>query len=301
MTKLFRTLLLVALLSVAAFAQSTLTTTTLSADITASTQTITIGSATGWSASSSSASYLAFVDKEAMKVIAISGTSITVQRGIAGTAANAHLSGSLVYFAQSGNFLTVDPSGKCTSTNHAVLPKVSLKSGSLFDCIGSKWYEIGGKDGYYVEAVFCGDLANSGTLYMSPVSGYADGIMYSDGLTATDLAFDLAGTGCAAEDNATEATADEVMYGSSDFHVVGMACTVTSSGSNGVTLSVRDDAGDTTPSIAVTIPTSSTTGSTSRRTSAKVAAGSTVAVKSVTTEDLSAQDVWCTVKLQVFP
>jgi hypothetical protein len=301
MKKVF-TLLLVALFSVAAYGQSALTATTLSSAVAnGSDRTIVIASATGWSASSSSVRYIAVIDREALEVSAISGTTVTVKRGVAGTEGVPHVSGSSVLFLDAKDALTKDPSGACTSTNQSVLPRPSLASGKLFDCVGGRWFEIGGPDGFYVEATFCGDLGSSATLYMSPIDGYGGGNFYKGALTANDLDYALSGTGCAAEDNSTEATADEVMFPSNDAYAVGMYCTVDSSGSNGVTFALRDDAAATSPSLAVTIATATTSGVSARKLAAKIAAGSAVAVSSVTTENLSANDGWCKVRFQVLP
>jgi len=147
-----------------------------------------------------------------------------------------------------------------------------------------------------VWGIFCGDLPNNTTNYTSPVTGYASGPFYAGGLTANDLDYTLAGTGCAAEDNTTEATADEVMFADVAAKVVGMYCQVTGSGSNGVTLHVRTAAGATTPDVTCTIATATTGCFAATPTTTDIAAGATVAVSAVTTEDLSTQDYWCMVQ-----
>jgi hypothetical protein len=155
--------------------------------------------------------------------------------------------------------------------------------------------------GFSTDVIFCGQQANAGTIYMSPVSGFPEGSFYTSGLTANDLSYIIGGTGCDAEDNATEGTADEVLYTNNAFKVLGMVCKVSSSGSNGVVVNLRDDAANMTPNITITIPTTATTGATSAFTTTNVAAGSAVALRVINTEDLSAQDAWCIAKLLIVP
>jgi hypothetical protein len=76
-------------------AQATMTSTTLSAAITNTQQIFTVASATGISTTAPGTRL--YTDKEEMLVTAISGTSVTVQRGVDGTGTSAHASGSTVY------------------------------------------------------------------------------------------------------------------------------------------------------------------------------------------------------------
>jgi hypothetical protein len=74
--------------------------------------------------------YLAIVDKEAMDVVAVSSTTITVKRGSAATHADAHLSGETVMFLDSRYALLAEPSGACTAANIGMNPKPLLNSQS---------------------------------------------------------------------------------------------------------------------------------------------------------------------------
>lgn len=150
--------------------------------------------------------------------------------------------------------------------------------------------------GEVVSIILCGDLANSGTLYYSPVSGFPEGDFYAGGAS-----YAIAGAGCAAEDNATEGTADEVLYLNNAVKIIGMSCKVTSSGSNGVTLTLRSATADLTPTVAMTIATGATTGTVNTITTTDIAQGATFGLKAVTTEDLSTQDVWCLAKAIIIP
>src|SRR5208283_5377672 len=52
-----------------------------------------------------------YIDKEAMLVIGISGTALTVVRGVAGTVATPHTTGAMVLFGQPRFFYKNDPGG----------------------------------------------------------------------------------------------------------------------------------------------------------------------------------------------
>jgi hypothetical protein len=305
MKTMLRTFLFVVMLAVAAFGQSAPTVTTLSAAIDSKQEYITIASATGWSANSSSNHYLALVDKEAMEVVSISGTQVKVKRGTEGTHSDAHLSGDQVVWIDARYMLTAEPSGACTASSVGVNPKPLLNSNRFFYCSGGasggKWYEIGGQGSLVVESIFCGDMGNATALYDSPVTGYSAGNFYTGGLTANDLSYALAGSGCSAEDNATEATADEIMFPANEAVVVGMYCAVDSSGAGGVTMSVRSAAAELGVPYTLTIPTSTTSGATQRKGLGVIAANATVALKTVSTSDLSSNDNWCVVRFQVIP
>ena len=157
-----------------ASAQTLLTTTTLSAaaqgmgSVNGATPTgnlsiITVASATGISApapntsltiglaTSEAQSYL-FVDRELMEVKAVSGTTITVIRGVSGTSAPSHASGAVVFVipgtafgiwsgggADSGPQGPSFPQGSCTRTNELFLPRIQFSSGTISDCNGGQW------------------------------------------------------------------------------------------------------------------------------------------------------------------
>lgn len=137
------------------------------------------------------------------------------------------------------------------------------------------------------QVIFCGDNANDGTIYGGPNTTLLGGD-YSASSALNSAA-------CQALDSATEATADAALFANTAFKVDGMFCKVDSSGSNGVTFTLRSAEADTTPAISCTIATSETTCTSTTGSTTDIAAGATVAVKSVTTEDLSTNDFWCKV------
>jgi len=138
MTRKLQILMGVALLTlipVLGFSQTTLTSTTLSANITTGSATsFTVASATGFSANR-----FAFVDREAMQITSVSGTTITAIRGALGTVARPHTSGQTVYVGSVNSFTNTpyDPAGRCTSTTFEVLPFINVQTGSLVTCTSS--------------------------------------------------------------------------------------------------------------------------------------------------------------------
>jgi hypothetical protein len=138
------------------------------------------------------------------------------------------------------------------------------------------------------QVILCGDSPNNTTLYSGPVVAFLGGDYTTD--------YSLASGGCAALDNATEATADApIGFANTSFKVLGMMCEVTSSGSNGQSFTMRSAEANLTPSVTCTIATGDTSCTSVTASTTDVAAGATIAVQTVTTEDLSAQDWWCKV------
>lgn len=150
--------------------------------------------------------------------------------------------------------------------------------------------------GIVTDVVFCGQQANNGTIYMSPVRGFPEGAEY-----ANAASYIIGGAGCDTEDSATEGTADEILYANNALKILGMVCKVSSSGSNGVTLNLRSAEGDLSPDVTITIATTNTTGATNTSSTTDVAAGATMALKVVNTEDLSTGDAWCIAKVLIVP
>lgn len=134
------------LTSVAA-AQTLLTNTTTSAAVaTSATKFISLTSATGVTAPSTSdgtkLTYL-WIDKEALEVQAVSGTTITVVRGANSTGATPHASGAFVFIvpAFKATFFGFIPTGSCTRSNELLLPRIHFSSGIISDCLGGQWIQ----------------------------------------------------------------------------------------------------------------------------------------------------------------
>jgi len=120
-------------------AQTSVTTTTLSAAVTATSNRLTVASATGFVADTT----WVYVDREVMKVTGVSGTSITVLRGASGTRVDAHLTGSVVYVGPFSIFRASDPSGSCTSTAQLYTPTINPETGGIWECSSTAnlWFD----------------------------------------------------------------------------------------------------------------------------------------------------------------
>jgi hypothetical protein len=162
-------LIAIALFALPLCAQTALRSTTLSAAVTASDRVIYVASATGIEVGD-----VAFVDKEAMKVRAISGTMLTVLRGHEGVA-GAHASGSLIYVDDPTYFTTRDRSGPCVAASELVLPLVNITNGKVFQCLSSVWREQPGEDGllrYTEVTISAADIVATGAGKFGHAAGY---------------------------------------------------------------------------------------------------------------------------------
>ena len=86
-----------------------------------------------------------YVDRELMQVVNVSGTTITVIRGLAPTAAASHASGAVVFVVPAADIyggsarLGAIPEGSCTRTNELYLPHIQFETGIISDCLGGQW------------------------------------------------------------------------------------------------------------------------------------------------------------------
>ena len=141
---------------VTALAQVQPTFTTLSAAVADErAQRLTVTSATGFVASTGTLDYGMFVDREFMRITGVSGTTITVQRGQANTAATAHSSGARVFVGQYGSqaasgtqtggpFVQNRLQGNCTRGSYSILPVIQVNANAvdgqaMYNCLGSVW------------------------------------------------------------------------------------------------------------------------------------------------------------------
>lgn len=121
---------------------------------------ITVASATGITAptpntsntaglaTSGGSTYL-YVDRELMQVVGVSGTTITVIRGVGSTSSGSHASSALVFVLPAaavanwsgGNYgqAPAVPQGSCTRTSELYLPRIQFGSGIVSDCLGGQW------------------------------------------------------------------------------------------------------------------------------------------------------------------
>lgn len=140
---LFASFVLLLGLAVSATAQTTLTSTTLSVAANADTNIVTVASATGVDVGD----YL-FVDREAMRVLGLTGTQVRVTRGFSGTGARAHAAAAIVYVGAPSNFASVEVvnGSTCTATAETYTPRIVLPTGNVYKCQNSNWRQIGSED-----------------------------------------------------------------------------------------------------------------------------------------------------------
>lgn len=115
---------------------------------------IAVTSATGFVASTGTLDYGLFVDNEFMRITAVSGTSITVQRGQSNTNATAHPSGAYVVVGQYGSqqapgvaggpFVQNKLAGTCSRSDWPYMPLIQVNANAIggqamYDCIGAVW------------------------------------------------------------------------------------------------------------------------------------------------------------------
>jgi hypothetical protein len=162
--KTIRTLMvtvgLLVALAVPSFAQTSLTSTTLAAAVTASAAQINVASATGIEVGDRVAVLAQNRVAEFMRVRAINGTFITVSRGV-DSRALAHLSGATLYHAPEAQFYRDDPvvGTSCTRANELYLPHINTSSKNITQCsTAAVWYRL---DQQFVVDCFAGPLATS--------------------------------------------------------------------------------------------------------------------------------------------
>jgi hypothetical protein len=209
------------LLSASAFGQTILTTTTLSSAVSDTIgQKIVVASATGITAPSTSDNTKAtilFVDREAMDVSGVVGTTITVGRGRYNTAATKHASSALVFIVPA--FLTtyigggvsptalVFPAGSCTRASELVLPRIYFPWGLFSDCNGGQW--VNG-DAYQTQRTNINQLRfpdPGGTAYTAlETNGTAPAAATEIYCTQIDLPYSKLITGIASLNGTTVAT-----------------------------------------------------------------------------------------------
>lgn len=145
----FKTFLvaLVAALSLTSplLAQTTVNSTTTTAAIDRQAQVIPLTAVTNFAIND-----LAVMDSEFVQVNAVDtvGLTITVRRGVQGSAAHAHVSGVVVWNGPPRRFYTNRETGACTAASEAYLPHIVLPGpgssfgGDMFDCKNGEWVSL---------------------------------------------------------------------------------------------------------------------------------------------------------------
>ncbi len=119
----------------------TMTSTTISASITSSATQIPLTSASGVLANQ-----ILFCEREAMLVLADPVLLVAqVMRGVQGTAARGHYTGTTIWNGPPNAYAFIDPSGLIGPTPDIYLPRVVIPSGKIWNDNGSGvWEEVGG-------------------------------------------------------------------------------------------------------------------------------------------------------------
>lgn len=120
-------------------AQTLATSTTLSSAVTATQAVWAVASASGFTAGN-----FAYADYEAVQIVSVSGTNVTVLRGQMGTVARAHASSETVITGVAQFFQQADPDfgAACTrgAGQAAYLPWINVQTGNVFVCrTGGTW------------------------------------------------------------------------------------------------------------------------------------------------------------------
>lgn len=139
--RLNRILLLAAavlMLALPASAQTVMTNTTLAANLSDTATTMVVSSA-----SSFTVGRYVWIDNEVLQITSITGTTIGIQRGQLGTAAQAHDNTEVVLTGVNNHFQQRDPSfgADCTrgSGDASYSPFINVLSGIAWNCQGSVW------------------------------------------------------------------------------------------------------------------------------------------------------------------
>ena len=118
--------------------QTAVTATELSAAMTSAdtSRTLNVKSATGFAADS-----FVIVDAEVMRIVTVTGTNITVNRGQSGTFAANHARNARAYVGVGRAFYGESPSGSCTATGELYTPRivVSSREVALYECTNGLW------------------------------------------------------------------------------------------------------------------------------------------------------------------
>lgn len=123
-------------------AQTSLTSTTTSTAVNETTRFVNLAAATNVVAGN----YL-FIDREAMLIQGVSGTTAEVVRGFVGTTARAHAASSTVYVGAPTQFYSSDVVGTCTAANEAYTPRIVLPSANVYTCTSGWWHRKGTDNG----------------------------------------------------------------------------------------------------------------------------------------------------------
>ena len=127
-----------------AFAQTTVSSTTLAAAFSITSTQLNVASATGIEVNDLMAILNGQKVAEVVRVRVINGTFITVSRGVAGQVVG-HASGATLYHGPEGQFRVggQDPIGTCTRASEQFLPRINRSTRTLSQCSpAGVWYKL---------------------------------------------------------------------------------------------------------------------------------------------------------------
>ncbi len=137
--------LVLALVALAAYGQTSLNETTTAVASDAVAANIILTSAANVTASS----YLYVIDAtgepgELMQVRSVRGSTVNVVRGAHGlTSANPHIAGArVIIFPNVGAFNTSSPVGACSVAQMTYTPVVNVVTGEIYECTGGAWARV---------------------------------------------------------------------------------------------------------------------------------------------------------------
>lgn len=157
--RIFLTVVAVVALAAPSIAQTTLTSTTLAAAVSATDLQINVTSATGIEVNDLVAILNRNSVAEVVRVRVINGAFLTVSRAVAGLAI-AHASLSTIYHAPEAQYYRgADPRGTCTRSSERFLPHINLTTRNISQCsTASVWYRL---DEQFDVPCYSGVLATS--------------------------------------------------------------------------------------------------------------------------------------------
>lgn len=126
-------------------AQTVVTSTTLSGAVNTTSETsVTVASATNVLAPATGGVYTyLYVDNEMMQVLAVSGTTARVARGVNSTRASTHITAATVWVGLAGAFRSganaSAPVGQCLRSSLQFVPAIlvgGVNNGKFYDCLG---------------------------------------------------------------------------------------------------------------------------------------------------------------------
>ena len=144
-------LAILALLAAPALGQTALFSTTVTEAVDDSERRIDIAATTDVDAGD-----VAFIDFEAMLVLAVDSTAlnIDVRRGYAGTYAEDHASGQLIWIDEPDRFIHKNLYGSCvTATEYPTYtPLINVGNGNMYRCTNSRWVRVQHQELYFADS-----------------------------------------------------------------------------------------------------------------------------------------------------